>query len=207
MLRLYSAPLKRSEPLVCLDERPVQLLDDVRPPTRASPGREARCDYEYRRCGTANVFAIVAPKLGRHMTYASKDRKGPAYAQALQHIAAAFPTARRIHLVQDNLSTHSENCCINALGSEAGRKLWRRFKIHYTPKHGSWLNQAETEISLWSRECLGSRRLSSFETLQAETTAWNSRADKHRRKIVWRFDVEAARRKFNLRVVKPKPQD
>ena len=198
MLRLYSAPSRTDEPVVCLDERPVQLLDHKRPPTPPRPGRTARADYEYKRMGTANVFAIVAPKRGVHLTHATADRAAGNYAKALQLIARTFPRAKRIHLVQDNLSTHSENCCIQSLGARRGRRLWRRFKVHFTPKHGSWLNMAETEISLWGRECLGGRRLSSLERLQSETTAWNQRVNDLRRTITWNFNVRAARRKFKL---------
>ncbi len=198
VLRLYSAPLKRDEPVVCLDERPVQLLDHKRPRMPPRPGRTARFDYEYKRMGTANVFAIVAPTRGIHLTHATADRAAGSYARALQLIARRFPRAKRIHLVQDNLSTHSENCCIQALGPKRGRRLWRRFRVHYTPKHGSWLNMAETEVSLWGRECLGGRRLPTLERLQCETAAWNHRANALRRTITWNFNVRAARTKFKL---------
>lgn len=207
MLKLYSAPLKRDEPVVCLDERPVQLLDHKRPRSAARPGRSARCDYEYKRMGTANVFAIVAPKLGIHLTHATADRAAGNYVKALQRIARRFPRAKRIHLVQDNLSSHSENCCVQTLGPQTGRRLWSRFKIHFTPKHGSWLNMAETEISLWGRECLGGRRLPTLEILQSETAAWNHRVHGLRRTIAWNFNVSAARKKFKLQVVNSSRRD
>ena len=178
VLKLYSAPLKKDEPLVCLDERPVQLVDDTRPRRQAKPGRCARIDYEYKRMGVANVFAIVAPKLGVHLTYSTANRKAPSYVNALRRIARRFPRAKKIHLVQDNLSSHSENCCVQVLGARAGRRLWRRFKVHYTPKHGSWLNIAETEISLWSKECLGARRLASLARLENETAALESSGER-----------------------------
>ncbi|MFN0063748.1 MAG: transposase [Myxococcaceae bacterium] len=111
----------------------------VREPTSAKPGRPARRDAEYKRRGTANVFAIVAPRLGFHLTHATKNRKSPSYVRALQRITKAFPKAKRIHLVQDNLSSHSEAACIRTLGPTEGRKLWARFIVHFTPKHGSWL--------------------------------------------------------------------
>lgn len=207
MLKLYSAPLKSDEPVVCIDERPVQLLDHKRPQIPARPGQCARTDYEYKRRGTANVFAIVAPKAGVHLTHATPDRKGKNYAKALQRIARRFPKAKKIHLVQDNLSSHSENSCIQTLGPKAGRRLWRRFKVHFTPKHASWLNMAETEISLWGRECLGKRRIPTLEDLNSETTAWNQRANDLRRTIAWNFDVRAAREKFKIPVVNLSPQD
>lgn len=207
VLRSYSAPLKSSYPLVCLDERPVQLHDEVREPTGPRPGRPARRDSEYKRRGTANVFAIVAPRLGVHLTHATNDRKSPSYVAALQQIAVRFRRAKRIHLVQDNLSSHSEAACIRELGERRGRKLWARFILHFTPKHGSWLNIAETEISLWSRQCLGRRRIGSLSILQKETHAWNARANSQKRRIIWNFNLKAARRRFKLRVVKPRPKD
>ena len=198
VLKSYSAPSRKAFPLVCLDERPVQLHDEVRAPTSASPGRPARRDAEYKRRGTANVFAIVAPRLGLHLTHATKNRKSPSYVRALQRIAKTFPRAKRIHLVQDNLSSHSEAACIRTLGEAAGRKLWARFIVHFTPKHGSWLNIAETEISMWSRECLGRRRLGSLKILRSETRAWNRRVNRSKRRILWKFNVEDARKKFKL---------
>jgi hypothetical protein len=110
-------------------------------------------------------------------------------------------------LVQDNLSSHSEAACIRELGEARGRKLWGRFIVHFTPKHGSWLNIAETEISLWSRECLGRRRIGALPTLQGETEAWNQRSNKISRRIIRNFNVADARRKFRLKVVKPSTKD
>jgi hypothetical protein len=174
------------------------LLDHSRPPTAARPGRSARADYEYKRKGTANVFAVVAPKLGIHLTHATPDRTAGNYVKALQQIRRQFPRAKRIHLVQDNLSSHTENCCVQTLGPRAGRRLWNRFKVHYTPKHGSWLNMAETEISLWGRECLGGRRIPTLAKLQSETAAWNHRVNALRRTIIWNFNVKAARKRFKI---------
>lgn len=199
VLNLYSAPSRSAYPLVCLDERPVQLHDEVRAPISARPGRPARRDSEYRRRGTANVFAIVAPRLGVHLTHATKNRKSPRYVAALRRISARFPKAKRIHLVQDNLSSHTEAACIRTLGEKEGRRLWARFIVHFTPKHGSWLNIAETEISLWSRECLGRRRIGDLKRLQIETRSWNGRVNSNRRRIIWKFNVDDARRKFKLK--------
>jgi hypothetical protein len=207
VLKLYSAPSRSTYPFVCIDERPVQLHDEVRAPTPARPGRPARRDSEYKRRGTANVFAIVAPLLGIHLTHATKNRKSPTYVAALQRISARFPKARRIHLVQDNLSSHTEAACIRTLGKDEGRRLWARFIVHFTPKHGSWLNIAETEISMWSRECLGRRRLGTLKCLQGETRAWNGRVNNHKRRIIWKFNVDDARRKFKLKVVKSSTKD
>lgn len=109
--------------------------------------------------------------------------------------------------MQDNLSSHTEAACVRVLGEKQGRKLWARFIVHYTPKHGSWLNIAETEISMWSRECLGRRRLGALKALQTETRAWNGRSNRSERRIIWKFNVEDARRKFKLVVDKPSTKD
>ena len=109
--------------------------------------------------------------------------------------------------MQDNLSSHTEAACVRTLGEAEGRKLWARFIVHNTPKHGSWLNIAETAISMWSRECLGRRRLGTLKRLQAETRAWNTRANRNERRIIWKFNLEDARRKFKLEVDKPSTGD
>ena len=121
VLRLYARPHRWSEPVLCLDERPVQLLDPARPGDAMRPGRPGRVDYEYVREGTANIFCIVEPLTGRRLTYASKNRTGRAFAHALQRINRRYATARRIHLVMDNLSTHTRKSLTDALGPVAGR--------------------------------------------------------------------------------------
>lgn len=196
ILDLYERPLDPREPVVALDERPVQLLEHARPPRPARPGRPARRDYEYIRCGTANVFCGVEPKAGRHFLEATPDRKSPAFAVMLQRIASAYPRARRIHLVVDNLSTHTEKACVTTFGSRAGARLWRHFTVHYTPTHGSWLNQAEIEISLFSRQALGRDRIATLDALRRRTQAWEREANRLALKIRWGFTTARARAKF-----------
>jgi hypothetical protein len=199
LLDLYERPKNKAEPVVCIDERPVVLHDSKRPETAGRPGRVARKDYEYKRCGTANVFCIVEPKAGRHLTHATENRKRPAFAQALQRIAAAYPRAKTIHLVLDNLNTHNEKSLLESLGAIKGARLWSRFSVHYTPYHASWLNQAEIAISLWSRECLGKRRMPTLEQLTRETEAWTNGVDAERRTIDWRFTSKTARKRFRYK--------
>lgn len=196
VLKTYEQPYDAQKPVVCLDERPVTLHADVRPPSPAAPGRPARQDSEYERRGTANVFCAVQPKAGRHFTYATTDRSGYQFAQVLFHLALAYPEADTIHLVMDNLSTHTRKSVIAFYGEEMGSQLWNRFTVHYTPTHGSWLNQAEIEISLLSRQCLGKRRIPDLITLRRQTSAWNRRVNRLAIKIDWRFDRKAARKKF-----------
>ncbi len=168
----------------------------MREPIPARPGQEARQDNEYERRGTANVFSVVEPKAGRHFNRVTPNRSGQEFAHVLRSVADQYPTARTIHLVMDNLNIHARKPLLDTLGTTEGDKLWNRFTVHYTPKHGSWLNQAEIELSLYSRQCLGKRRLGDLATLQQETQAWNRHLNRARLKINWRFDRTAARKKF-----------
>jgi len=202
VLRLYARPLRRNEPVIVLDERPVVLRDPARPGRAVRPGHPVRRDYEYVRRGTANVFCILEPLTGRRLTYASEDRKGPAFAGALQRIARRYRHATRIHLVMDNLSTHAKSCVVDALGPKRGARLWARFTVHNTPKHASWLNIAEMEASLVSRECLAGRRIGDVVTLQREVAAWSAAADQARRKVRWTYRVHDARRTFGYSAIK-----
>src|SRR5664280_778477 len=199
VLAVYEKPLSAREPVVCIDEKPVVLHQEVRPPVAMQPGRVARRDAEYRRCGTANVFCGVQPKAGRHFTKVTNDRSSPEFADYLLDIAAGYPEADTIHLVMDNLSSHTRKAVVERFGAEAGDWLWNRFTVHYTPKHGSWLNQAEIAISLFSRQCLGQRRIGDLPSLAKEAGAWNRRANRSRVKINWRFDRQKARRKFRYK--------
>jgi transposase len=199
VLAVYERPYDASEPAVCLDEKPVSLHRDVRPPTPAKPGTPAKRDNEYERCGTANVFGVVEPKAGRHFTTATADRSGLQFARLMGYLADRYSSARTIHLVMDNLNTHGPKALIDYFGQKEGRRLWERFTIHYTPKHGSWLNQAEIELSLYSRQCLGTRRFLDLGFLQRETKAWNRQTDRKRTKIDWKFTRRKARKTFRYK--------
>jgi hypothetical protein len=196
VLALYEKPYNQREPVVCLDEKPVSLHADVRPARPARPGHLAKRDNEYRRCGTANVFAVVEPKAGRHFTCATPDRSAAQFARLVRRVIAAYPRARTIHLVMDNLNIHCEKSLTDHLTRRVGRRLWRRLTVHFTPKHGSWLNQAEIELSLVSRGCLGRRRIPSLKQLRYETSAWNTRANRAQTRIRWQFTRKDARTKF-----------
>src|SRR5262252_1117168 len=155
VLETYEKPYDPAEPVVCLDEKSVTLHADVRPASPAVPGREARRDNEYERCGTANVFCAVEPKAGRHFTFPTPTRSGFEFAQVVAELALQYPEAETIHLVMDNLSSHTRKSLTDLYEAELGSQIWERFTVHYTPTHGSWLNQAEIEISLFSKQCLG----------------------------------------------------
>lgn len=196
MLRLYARPHREKEPVVCLDERPVVLREAARLGQPMRTGRTARADYEYVRCGTANIFCIVEPKTGRRLTHATARRANKNFARALLRISKAYPKARRIHLVVDNLSTHTEKACIETFGRRRGNALWRRFRVHFTPKHASWLNAAEMEASLVARQCLGKRRIATLAALRDEVRAWRRVATFEGCSIRWKFRVADARRVF-----------
>jgi hypothetical protein len=199
VLEVYEQPLDPRQPVVCLDEKPVTLHAEVRPRTPAEPGREARLDNEYERCGTANVFCAVEPKAGRHFTFPTPDRSAVEFAQVVAELALAYPEAETIHLVMDNLNIHTAKSLTDLYGTELGGEVWDRFTVHYTPKHGSWLNQAEIEIGMFSGQCLGKRRIPDLATLRKQARAWNRRMNRARTKIKWKFDRKAARRKFKYR--------
>ena len=197
VLVLYEKPHNPAEPVVCLDEKPVVLHRDKCPASPAEPGHPAKRDYEYERRGTANVFCAVEPLAGRHFTWATPNRSGKEFAKAIGRLTAAYPAAQTIHLVMDNLNTHTAKSLVNHFGEQAGTALWQRLTIHHTPKHASWLNQAEIEISLFRRQCLGSRRIASLPILRTESRAWNQAVNRQRLKINWTFTRQDATHVFH----------
>src|ERR1700691_3994586 len=142
VLATYEPPYDPEEPVVCLDEKPVTLHAEVRPPSPAVPGREARRDSEYERRGTANIFCAVEPKAGLHFTYPTPDRSAVEFAKVVFKLAMEYRDARTIHLVLDNLNIHRRKSLTEMLGEQVGGEVWDRFTVHHTPTHGSWLNQA-----------------------------------------------------------------
>lgn len=196
VLALYERPYSALEPVLCLDEKPVSLHAEVRPPRPLRPGQSVRRDNEYARRGVANIFAVVEPKTGRHFTRATENRSGFQFALLVRDLIAAYPAAHKIHLVMDNLNIHCRKSLTEHLGKDYGEQLWNRLDVHYTPKHGSWLNQAEIELSLVSRRCLGRRRFPSLVILQREIRAWTRAANRQQLTIDWAFTRKMARQKF-----------
>ena len=141
----------------------------------------------------------VEPKAGRHFTFATPDRSGFEFAQVAVTLAMAYPEAKTIHLIMDNLNIHRRKALADVFGPEMAAEVWERFSVHYTPTHGSWLNQAEIEIGLFSRQCLGKRRIPTLKMLGQEAKAWNRRVNRARVQINWKFDRRAARRKFRYK--------
>jgi len=195
VLELYERPHNPQEPVVCLDEKPVSLHGEVRAPEAARPGVAAKRDSEYKRKGTANVFCAVEPRAGRHFTFPTPRRSGVEFAKVIAGIARRYPLARTIHLVVDNLNIHCRKSLTNHLGPELGAQLWNRFTVHYTPKHGSWLNMAETELSVLSRQCLD-RRIDNKDFLAKEAALWQNQRNQACTTIDWRFTTADARIKL-----------
>jgi hypothetical protein len=199
VLNLYKKPYNPKKPVVCLDEKPAQLVEDAREPKSLKPGKLKKRDYEYVRKGTANVFCAVEPKAGNHFTYVTENRKGKEFAKILNRIAKHYSDATKIHLVMDNLRTHCKKSLTDFYGDEKGSVIWNRFKIHYTPKHASWLDQAEIEIGIYSRQCLGKSRIGSIDELRRKTNAWNKEVNRKKLKINWKFTTKDARAKFRYK--------
>lgn len=199
VLAVYEKPLSVDEPVVCVDEKSATLHKDLRESLPMKPGSVAKRDSEYERCGTANVFCGVEPKAGLHFTKVTPNRSSPEFADFLRGIAHRYPEAQTIHLVMDNLSSHTGKALVDRFGQEEGGLLWDRFTVHYTPTHGSWLNQAEIEIGLFSRQCLGRRRIGDEESLSTEAHAWNRQVNRKRVKINWTFNRKKARKKFGYK--------
>jgi len=197
VLAIYEKPLDPREPVVCMDEKPVQLLAETREPLVGTRGGQVRKrDYEYERRGTANLYVAVEPKRGQFINRVTPNRKAPQFVRLLQRIERRYPGARTIHLVMDNLNIHCERSAIGVLGERRGRRLWRKFKVHHTPKHASWLNMAELGISLVSRQALGKDRFPNRRELRQRVTPWTARTNRIAKPIEWAFTRRDARRVF-----------
>jgi transposase len=195
VLDQYEKPLDPAEPVICVDEQPYQMLDDVRPPTPAAPGKIAKQDYEYRRCGTCSVFVAVEPKAGKRFVQPRRRRTRVDFARFIRNLLRRYPHARMIHVILDNLNTHDAQSLIEAFGEKEAKKLMKRIRWHYTPKHASWLNMAEIEISAISRQCLD-RRLPTFEDVVREAAACSRDRNRRKTTIEWTFRRADARRVF-----------
>ena len=196
LLDLYARPYQMGEPVVCLDEKSKQLLKDSRTPLPIRPGTPVRQDYEYVRVGTCNLFVAVEPKGGRRTVMVTDRRAKPDFVAFVRYLLEqVYATARRVHLVMDNLNTHFRKCFEDVLGVKEAKALLRRVVFHYTPKHASWLNMAEIEIGILDRQCLN-RRLPNRAALVAEVDAWQRRRNADQRGIAWSFTRQDADKKM-----------
>jgi hypothetical protein len=196
VLEVYHRPHDPACPLVCVDETSKQLIAETRGPIAAKPGRPARHDYEYQRNGTANLFMIFAPLEGWRHVKVTDRHTAVDYAQILKELSDThFPEANKIVLVQDNLNTHKPASLYQAFPAAEARRLVERFERHYTPKHGSWLDMAESELSVLSSQCLD-RRIPDKQTLIEQVDAWEANRNKHHTKADWQFTTADARVKL-----------
>lgn len=193
VLDLYAEPYDPRRPQVCFDEKPYQLLDDVKPAIETQQGCPKRIDYEYERKGSCNIFGVVQPLTGwRHMDV-TEHRKNEDFAHQMKSLVDEhFPEADVIRIVLDNLSTHTPVALYQTFPAEEARRIARKLEFHYTPKHGSWLNMIEIEFSVMARQCLD-RRLPDIPTLAQEIGAWECARNDQHAKIHWRFTTDAAR--------------
>jgi hypothetical protein len=196
VLAVYTRPYDPECPMVCLDETSKQLLCETRLPVPMKMGRPARFDYEYERNGTANLFMLFAPLEGWRRVKVTDRHTAVDYAHLLKELADLdFPHAKTIALVQDNLSIHAKASLYQAFPAAEARRLVERFQWHYTPKHGSWLNLAESELGILSSQCLD-RRIPDKQTLVEEIAAWQDDRNAHHAKADWRFTTIDARIKL-----------
>ncbi len=197
VLDLYAESHDARRPVVCFDEQPCQLVEEVRTPLPAAPGRPERVDYEYRRRGTCNLFLLFEPLAGWRHVEVTERRTAQDFAQQMRALVDVHhPAAAVIAVVLDNLSTHSPAALYQAFRPEEARRIARRLEFHYTPKHGSWLNMAELEFSVLARQCLD-RRLPDREALHREVAAWERARNAARAAVQWRFTAAAARTKLH----------
>jgi hypothetical protein len=195
VLWLYDLPYNRLCPVVCIDERPCYLIDNILTPIPMEEGKPKREDYEYKKNGSCTVFIAVEPLTGKRFIQVYKQRTGKEYTKFMQYLAKQYPEAQRLQLVQDNLSTHSPNMFYTHLKPEIAFELSQRFQMHYTPAKSSWLNMAEIELSTLARQCL-KRRIGTQDKLEIEVKAWVKARNKAKVKINWQFSIKDAREKF-----------
>ena len=196
ILEVYQRPYDQQRPLVCLDESSKQLIAETRVPIAAKPGQPGRHDYEYRRNGTANLFMMFAPLEGWRHVKVTDRHTAVDYAQVLKELSDThFPGSAKIVLVQDNLNTHKPASLYEAFPPAEARRLVERFEWHYTPKHGSWLDMAESELSVLSSQCLD-RRIPDQRVLKDEVEAWEAERNRKHAKANWQFTTADARVKL-----------
>jgi DDE superfamily endonuclease len=196
VLDVYARPRDLEVPVVCMDEKPYQLLGHTREPIPAAPGSDAKVDSEYLRCGTCSIFVWVEPLAGRRRVVARRQRTRVDWAREVEQLLTIdYPDAERVLLVMDNLNTHTIGSLYEAFDPAKAFALAQRLEIHHTPKHGSWLNIAEIELSALTRQCLD-RRLADLAKLNTELAAWQQATNTAQRQVDWQFTTEDARIKL-----------
>jgi transposase len=196
VLEVYKQPYDPKRPLVCVDEMPKQLLMDTREPIPMQPGQPERFDYEYKRGGVADLFMLFEPLAGKRHIEITDQRRRVEWAEVMRIVSdELYPEAEKIVVVLDNLNTHVGAAFYLAFEPQEARRLVERFELHYTPKHGSWLNMAEIELSALTRQCLD-RRIPDKDTLMSEVKAWEDQRNSEVIKVHWQFTTADARTKL-----------
>ena len=194
VLETYEKPYDPACPVICMDEQPVQLLKETRVPIPATAEHGKRVDYEYERAGTANIFMFTEPLAGwREVAVRETKTKIDWATEMARLLEGRYAQCKKIILVCDNLNTHTKGAFYEAFEPERARQLVRRIEFCYTPKHGSWLNIAENELSSLTRQCVAGRRFGDVETLREETSAWSSDVNGTQRGVDWQMKIDAAR--------------
>lgn len=195
LLGLYEESYNPQKPIIGLDEKPKQLIEDSRTPIQIKPGKIAKQDYEYIRRGKANIFMAVEPKGGKRVTQVTNQRTKKDFAFFVKELIRKYPKAKIIRIIVDNLNTHNTSSFYETFGKNDAVKITKKIEFHYTPAHASWLNVAEIEIGVMDTECTG-RRIKSREMLAQEVEAWTKRRNKQRKKINWAFTKQKADKKL-----------
>ena len=196
VLDVYEMPYNPAIPVVCMDEKPYQLLGEVRDSWAMRPGDDKKVDSEYTRNGTCSIFAFIEPLGGMHHVSVREHRTAKDWAEEIKYLSdVMYPDAEKIILVMDNLNTHAVSSLYKTFPPEEARRITKRLEIHYTPKHGSWLNIAEIELNVMTRQCL-SRRISSIENLQSELSVWENERNNKQAGVNWQFKTIDARIKL-----------
>ena len=196
VLDVYKRPFDPLHPIICMDESPKQLISETRKPIPAAPGRSAKYDYEYKRCGVSNIFLACEPLAGKRMIKITDRRTALDWASFIEEIAAQYEQAEKITLVMDNLNTHNAGSFYEKFPPEKAKALWDRFEFVHTPKHGSWLNIAEIELNVLWGQCL-KRRIDDIETVRKEAVAWQDTRNNKNAKVNWQFTTADARVKLS----------
>jgi hypothetical protein len=195
VLDVYKRPFDPRYPVVCMDESPKQLVAETRVSIPASPGRPAKYDYEYSRCGVYTIFLACEPLAGKRMVKITERKTKGDWACFLEEIAAQYEKAEKITLVMDNLNTHTAGSLYETFQPAKAKAIWDRFEFVYTPKHGSWLNMAEIELNVLTGQCLN-RRVDSLAVVRKEALAWQEFRNNKNAKVNWQFTAEDARIKL-----------
>lgn len=196
VLDVYELPYDPMRPVVCMDEKPYQLLGEAREPLPMKPGNDKKTDSEYVRNGTCSIFAFIEPLGGKHHVSVHEHRTAIDWAMEIKFLSdQMYPDAEKIILVMDNLNTHKPSSLYKVFPPAEARRIIKRLEIHYTPKHGSWLNMAEIELNVMTRQCL-SRRIETITLLKKELAAWKAERNRNKAKVQWHFKTGDAREKL-----------